>query len=375
MDRTSNYQLAVMMILFEIGSTPIFALGSSAKQDAWLAMLAAAIVGFILLNMFLFIQNKAPNEDLIGLLRLCFGKWAGTGIGILFALYFAYESMRNVRDFGEIANLTLLKVTPKSVTMSVIVLLAIYAISMGIRTLFHITEALLPIVMISYMLLTFLIFLAKLVQPGNLLPVLEHGIAPVLKAAFPDIISFPFGQTVIFFMLWHLIPDKQKMKRFSLISYTIVALFLVSMNMLNIMVLGVTINSLSILPFLQAVQLIEVGNILERLDVMVTLLLFLGLFVKMMTFCCGSVYAFAHLFPRIPRGVWLILVSTVIYATSFTEPNYTVHAWIGLVVVVKKVFPIFQIVIPVIMFFILLFRKLPAGQHALPSGPQPGGSQ
>lgn len=72
MERISNYQLAVTIILFEIGSTPLFALGSGAKQDSWLAMLLAAAAGLLLLFMFLYIQRIAPEECLIGLLKTVF---------------------------------------------------------------------------------------------------------------------------------------------------------------------------------------------------------------------------------------------------------------------------------------------------------------
>lgn len=357
----TKYQLFVMIILFEIGSTPLFALGSSAKQDSWLAMLAAAVAGFLLLLLFLAIQRRAPDQDLMGLLKISFGTWIGTCIGVTFAIYFAYESMRNVRDFGEISNLTLLSTTPKYVTMFIILLLAFYTIIMGVDTLFRMTEALLPVVVISYGFLICLISIAGLIHLDNVLPVLENGLAPVLKAAFPDIVSFPFGQTVIFFMIWHLFPDQQKLKKLSLIAYSTVALFLIAMNVLNITILGTTLVANATLPFLQTVQLIEVGDILERLDVMVTLLLFLGLFVKMTTFYWGAVYALTHLFPAIHKRYWLMLVGLLIFVSSFLEPNYTTHVWLGLKFSVK-IYPLFQVLIPIVMFIVMLVRRISVRQ-------------
>ncbi|MDR6553799.1 spore germination protein KB [Paenibacillus qinlingensis] len=350
-----------MIILFEIGSTPLFALGSSAKQDSWIAMLAAALFGFLLLLMFVTIQRRAPDQDIIGLLRLCFGKMAGTIIGISFAIYFAYESMRNVRDFGEISNLTLLNTTPKYITMMIILLLASYAILMGVDTLFRVTEALLPLLAISYGLLIFLISIAHLIHLDHLLPVLENGFKPVLHAAFPDMVSFPFGQTIIFFMVWHMLPEQGKVKKLSLTAYTIVSLFLILMNVINITVLGTTLAANSTLPFLQTVQLIEVGDIFERLDVLVTLLLFLGLFVKMTTFFWGAVYAFAHIFPSLRKATWLVIVGSLIFISSFFEPNYTIHVWLGLRISVK-LYPLFQVVIPTLMFIVMLFRKIQTPQ-------------
>ncbi|KRE40357.1 GerAB/ArcD/ProY family transporter [Paenibacillus sp. Soil724D2] len=356
MERISSYQLAVTIILFEIGSTPLFALGSGAKQDSWLAMLFAAAAGLLLLFMFLYIQRIAPEECLIGLLKLCFGNKIGTVIGGCFALYFAYESMRNLRDFGEITNLTLLSSTPQYVTMLIIALLATYAVAMGIETFSRVNEALLPLISLSYGALILLILISGILHKDNLLPILDNGLRPVIKAAFPDILSFPFGQMVLFFMIWHLMSEKQKIKRISILSYLSVAAFLILMNILNLMVLGTTIVANSTLPFLQAVQLIQVGDILERLDVMVTLLLFLGLFVKMTAFYWGAVYACTQLSRSTSRRLWVFYVGFIIFITSFIEPNYTYHVWLGLNVSVKF-FPVFQVVIPLLMFLAVLFRK------------------
>ncbi|MEW9699854.1 GerAB/ArcD/ProY family transporter [Paenibacillus sp. SI8] len=357
MIQISKYQIAVMTVLFQIGSTPLFALGSQAKQDSWLTMLAAASVGLVLLFMYLFIQSRAPDHDLIGLLRICFGKLFGSFMGGCFIIYFAYESMRNLRDFGEITTVTLLSQTPQFVIMLIVILLALYAIAMGIETFCRVVEILTPIVICSYTILVILILSSKLISFDRIRPVLENGIVPVLKAAFPDIVSFPFGQMVIFLMMWHLLHDKQRVKRFSIVAYISVALFLTMMNMMDVMVLGPTLIGNSTLPFLQTVQLIQVGEVLERLDVLVTLLLFLGLFVKMTAFYWAASFALSRLMgweSKLP----IFAVGTVIFITSFLEPDYTYHVWLGLKVSVK-LFPIFQVLIPLMMFIAILIRKIP----------------
>ncbi|MEY8745884.1 GerAB/ArcD/ProY family transporter [Paenibacillus tundrae] len=38
--------LVVTFCVFEVGSTTLFLLGGNAKQDAWIAMLIAASIGF-----------------------------------------------------------------------------------------------------------------------------------------------------------------------------------------------------------------------------------------------------------------------------------------------------------------------------------------
>ncbi|MDD9266447.1 GerAB/ArcD/ProY family transporter [Paenibacillus sp. GCM10023248] len=356
MERISNYQIGVMIILFQIGSTPLFAIGSKAKQDSWIAMLCAAVFGLLLLRLFLYIQSIAPDQSLIVLLRMCFGKIAGGILSICFTIYFAYESMRNVRDFGEITSVTLLAQTPKFVVMLLVMLLATYMIIMGIETFCRVVESLILPVLISYGVLSLLIFGSRLMSLEHIQPVMEKGLTPILKAAFPDLVSFPFGQMVVFLMFWHLMADKKKINRISTISYLGVALFLIGMNIINLLVLGPSLIGNSTLPFLQTVQLIQVGDIFERLDVFVTLLLFLGLFVKLAAFYWAAAYGVSQLM-RGNSKYSVCFVGIVIFISSFFEPSYTFHVWLGLAVSVK-LFPIFQVALPFAMFIAILLRKL-----------------
>ncbi|MNR61052.1 hypothetical protein D3C85_1826840 [compost metagenome] len=72
-------------------------------------------------------------------------------------------------------------------------------------------------------------------------------------------------------------------------------------------------------------------------------------------------YALTHLFPAVKKRYWLILVGLLIFITSFLEPNYTIHVWLGLTFSVK-IYPLFQVIIPIVMFIAMQVRKLPAQQ-------------
>ncbi|WP_426446916.1 GerAB/ArcD/ProY family transporter [Paenibacillus sp. S-38] len=358
MERVSYYQLAVLIVLFELGSTPLFALGSKAKQDSWVAMSLAAAAGLLLLLIFLQLQRREPELSLIGMLRKYLGTFAGTLAGWAYVLYFSYESMRNVRDFGELTQMALLGSTPLFVISSVVMLIAFYAVAMGIETFARVSEVILPIVVLSYILLVLLLLGSDLIHLDQLEPVLENGWMPVLRAAFPDIISFPFGQMVMFLMLWSLLAQRSRMRRVSLWAYSGVAAFLILMNALNLMILGPVLVENSTLPLLQSVQLIQIADILERLDVLISLLIFFGLFVKLSLFYWGAVQAAAQL-SRTKRSVWVVVLGLAIFGTSFLEPNYTYHVWLGLEVSVK-LFPLFQVLLPLLLWMVMKLRRLAA---------------
>ncbi|WP_248924567.1 GerAB/ArcD/ProY family transporter [Paenibacillus hamazuiensis] len=361
METISKYQIAAMVVLFEIGSTPLFELGIKAEQDAWLAMLAAAIAGFLLTWVFLFIQKQDPVRNLAEMLESVCGRFLGKMLTVGYALYFAYEAMRNVRDFGELTTLTMLTLTPKSLIMGIVVILSVYAAVSGIEVLFRVGETFFLLFAGSYAVMFVLLLSGGLPEPDRLKPVLHGGIMPVLRAAFPDILSFPFGQTVVFLMFWSAVRHREKLHKHVLAAYAGVAVLLVSFNALNMAVLGPELAKVSTIPLLASVQLIQIKEVLERLDLLVTIILFLGLFFKITCFLLGGALCIKQAV-RCSAGKAIVFTGAVVYITSFLEPNYTYHIWLGLEYSVK-IFPLFQVVLPAILLAAMLWKNRRRGKY------------
>ncbi|WP_340021660.1 GerAB/ArcD/ProY family transporter [Paenibacillus sp. FSL K6-1096] len=355
-EQVSSLQIAFMIMLFEIGSTPLFLLGGKAQQDSWLAMCAGSAAGFILLLLLLWIQRRSAGTDLIGMLRLHFGRVPGACIGGVYSLYFAYQSMRNVRDLGELTAMTMLPTTPISVTMLIFVLLALYAIWKGAEVVFRLPEVLLPFMLFFYALLVLLLSLMGAIDFGRLLPVMEKGPLPVLEAALPEIVSFPFGQMIVFLMLWTLWEKPGVPVKATINAYLLISAFLVFMNALNVAVLGPVIAGISQLPFLKTVRVLSNLKFVERLDILVTIQLYMGLLIKMMLFYFCSVKAAAELTGR-PAKWWVFPVGAVIYGSSFIERDYTQHIAIGLGPSLK-LDPLFQVAIPLLLAVSIWIRGL-----------------
>lgn len=343
-------QLALLIIMFMIGSTPLFELGNDAKQDSWIAMSMAAAAGLLLTSLYLVIQRRAPEADMSSLFKLHFGKWIGTVLGCAYSIWFAYECMRNVRDVGELTSAALLQFTPKWVIMLFIMLAAAYTASKGVEVFVRVVQLLFPVAAASYLIIIILLFFSGLVQISELLPIMESGPMPVLGAAFPDLVSFPFGQMVIMFAFWRLVSEKKEISKITLLSQGGVSLFLIFMNALILCVIGPALASATSLPLLQAVQLIRLANFLERLDIIITLLLFIGLYVKITALYLASMMIF-HRATGIETRNLLLPIGLAIYGMSFLEPNNTFHIWLGLDVTLQIV-PAFQIAIPLAMLIV-----------------------
>ncbi|MBY9081158.1 endospore germination permease [Paenibacillus sp. HN-1] len=344
-----------MIILFEIGSVPLFHLGAKAKQDSWLAIGVGAAVGLVLLLLLLWLQKRMPEMELTGMLRYGFGRIAGSVAGVLYFCYFAYESMRNVRDIGEMTALTLLRTTPIFITMLIFLLIAGYATWKGAEIIFRLPEILLPGLMLSYSLLIALFFILKRADIRWLLPVAENGLLPIVQAALPDLISFPFGQMIVFLMVWPLWNGNGVPVRNTLWAYAAVSLFLVLMNVLNSAVLGPSLAANSILPLLEASRALVELKFIERLDILVTIMIFVGLMIKILLYFYCAVEILANL-TRLSAKWLIVLVIALIYSSAFLERNYTQHIAVGLGPSLK-VDLLFQIVIPLVMAVSVALRQ------------------
>lgn len=351
----SGLQISFMIIMFEIGSVPLFHLGAKAKQNSWLAIAVGAAAGLLLLLLFLHLQKCLPERKLTGLLQYGFGRIAGCVIGTLYSCYFAYESMRNVRDIGEMTALTLLRATPQSITMLIFLLIACYAAWKGAETIFRLPEILLPSLMFCYFLLIALFIILKRADLRWLSPVAEGGLLPIVRAALPDLISFPFGQMIVFLMVWPLWNGNGVPFRNTLWAYAGVSLFLVVMNALNVAVLGPSLAANSILPLLESVRTLVQLKFIERLDILVTIMIFIGLMIKILLYLYCAVEIMTNL-TQVSVKWWIMILGTLIYASSFLERNYTQHIAIGLGPSLK-VDILFQIVIPVVLAVSVTLRQ------------------
>ncbi len=340
--------------LFEVGSTTLFQIGAEAKQDAWLVLLLAALAGLLLLLLHLTIHHLDPQRDLFELCQLYFGKVAGTLAGSIFAAYFAYEASRNLRDLGELASYVLLNRTPIVVIMLIAVLVIANSVRYGPRVVFLSCLVMIPFIIISYLVLVSMIAGVGLIHFENMLPVLENGLQPVMKNV-PNVISFPFGQTVLFLVFFPMIHQEGSLRRSILITYGITALFLLLINQMNVLVLGPKLAETVTFPLLQVVQQIELVEVFERMDILFVLVLFIGLGTKLVLFYIGAVVGGSRITGTSYKK-WVIPFGIAVLGMSFASPNFTHHLWVGIDLVLKW-YPLIQVGLPVMLIILMLIRK------------------
>ncbi|MBN2982312.1 GerAB/ArcD/ProY family transporter [Cohnella algarum] len=357
-ERISHNQLRAAVVVFLIGSTPLFELGIKQKTDAWLVAGLGFAFGYLLMLLFLAVQKFDPSCNLVELLKRNFGKIAGTAVSLLYVLYFAYEAMRNVRDIGDLTIMTLLDRTPLGVVMIVLVLLVAYAVYQGIEVVFRLAEILIWGILFFYLGLVIIMFLSGNAFFRHLLPLFDTGVAAVVVAALRDATPFPFGQIVVFLMFFSSAAYRPGWSRFVQAGFVIAGLVILSTNVINLAVLSAPVVQISAIPFLQTVQSFEVAYGVGRFDVFVVILLYVGIFMKATVWALAAVTALTAAV-GLSRKKATALLSAAIYGSAFYAPSWPEHIRIGEIVALEYgMNPFFIGLIPFLLLITMLLKRL-----------------
>lgn len=356
MERISQKQLAAMIILFEIGTTPLFLLAGDAKQDAWLSVLIALICGSVILYMItLSIQKLEPDKNLIEICLAYLGKPIGLAVSWIYVLFFLYGSVRNVRETGDLLNEYLLPESPLYFVSGIILLISVYAVFSGIEVCFRLAETLLPLIMAIYFLIMTMFILVGMVNVQELAPVLGNGIKPVISAALPEVISFPFGEMVVFLMFWKHTDNKPRAFSVTMKAYWAAGFFLVLTNALVICMLGPKLAGAGGIPLLLAAGMVRLARIVERIDPLVAILLFLGVQFKQTLFYLAGVMALAAIFKTSYKKM-ILPAGIAIYVPAMMFRSLMQHINVGFKWNVKYDYPVYEVVIPLILLVVMRIR-------------------
>jgi spore germination protein KB len=356
--KISAFQLFSLAFLFEMGSAILVGLAGQAMQDAWISILLGMAGGLLLFQIYYCLYSYYPDIPFTGYVQLIAGKWFGRVIGFLYIIYYMYLAARILRDFGELLTSTIYTQTPQFVIMSLMMLTIIYAVYKGLEVLARVGELLFFVVYLVAIAGGLLIVFTELVHLENLKPILENGLAPILKTTFAETLNFPFGEMIVFTMILPCLSEPKKARSICMFAMVLSGINITITSIIDITTLGVDLFIRSPFPLLSAIQKIQLLNFLERLDVLFMLYLTVGVFIKIGVFYYAAVAGTADLFKLkdqkkiiFPIGLLIIFVSGAIAS------NYSEHIKEGIKVVPIYLHWPFQIIIPGILLIIAFIQN------------------
>ncbi|MED3718208.1 GerAB/ArcD/ProY family transporter [Geobacillus thermodenitrificans] len=351
-------QLFVLIVLFEHGSAVVIPLGVSAKQDVWISILLSLAIGLLLFFVYRRLFEYYPDQPLTAYLPQIVGAPLGKLLAIVYITYFLYIAARVLRDFGELLLTFAYPETPLFVLNAIMAVTVMYGVYKGIEVLARTGELFLIVLYFLAIIGFVLVFVSGIVDVTQLQPMLEEGWRRVWKTVFTETLYIPFGEMIVFTMLFPYINTPTKVGRAGVVGMVLSGINLALIMAINVAVLGPDTVSRSSFPLLDTIRRVQVADFLERLDVFFMITLITGGFFKISIFFYAGIVGAANLFGissyrRLvyPLGLLILILSVVIAS------NYAEHIQEGLKIVTFYLHVPLQVIIPVLLLIIAAIRR------------------
>lgn len=355
--KISSYQLFAIMVLFSFGSAILFFLTPDAKQDAWLVLLIYIPIGMIEQLMYTKLFYQYPNDTVVTYMPKIFGKYIGYMVSILYIIYFTYQAGRIVRDFTELVLIVSLPQMPALIVSITLTIIFVYGAFAGIENISRAAQMILPLWIAVFIVLFILLYATPdMVKGQNLKPVLENDISSIIKDGWL-LVTFPFGETIIFTMFYSSVNESAKVRKVSLLAILFLGIVLSLNTIMFIVTLGVTGASASLFPLYESMRLIKLG-FLEKLDMFVIIILIIGGFFKVSILTYAAMFGTSQLIKlKDPKYLTIPFAIAVVIISIIIAENYPEHIMKGL-----KVNPIYinfpiQVIVPLAALILHYIRR------------------
>lgn len=352
-------QLTIIVMFFTIGTAILIlpaSISQQVKQDAWIATFLGVVLSLLVVKLFIIVGNIKSNLTLVESYENILGKYVGKLISIAFVLFSFFAAGELLYYLGDFMKSSVMPETPLSAFGIMFTLVICYGVYLGIETFARSAEILFPIFVLIFVL--FVIFISPQIDVNNIKPVLETRTKPLIHSIllFTSTFSFPL---VVMLMVFPASVNMNKSASKGIYIGTIAGgIVLVSVITLAILVLGASNASQRAYPSYAMAQRISIGNILERIEVIMAFLWITTIYIRTFMYFYASVLGLSQILkikdyrPLVfPMGMILIAISLFIHPNIIHSNKFNEEVWLPYSF-------IFAILLPLLLVVVAKFRKI-----------------
>ncbi|MGG0718076.1 endospore germination permease [Robertmurraya massiliosenegalensis] len=355
-ENLSLWQLAVLMFIFEIGSVAIVGVGNDSKQDAWIAVAISTVLGVGVISFYVLLLKRTPGKNLFEIITLCFGKWLGKGIALLYVFYFFYIAERVLRDFCELITTVIFENTPIEVISITMMCVIAYMLYLGLEVFGRTGEIFIPYVFTFTILIGLAILFSGEMDFKNLQPVMAEGIGPIFKHIFPRLLTFPYGELITFMVIIPNVTQFKKAGKVSVVTVLVSGMIIIYGTIVEIATLGTEQMERSVFPLLSAARDISLLEFIERVDLVVVFIVMFGIITKVSVFFYAGLKGLEHVM-NIPYRYMVLPMSTILsYGAILISNNFAEHIEEGIRFIPQYMHIPFQLILPVLIAPLLFWK-------------------
>ncbi|MFZ5631568.1 MAG: GerAB/ArcD/ProY family transporter [Bacillota bacterium] len=348
----------VFLLITLVGSTAVVFLPAIsariAGRDAWLTPLLATAPGIYLALVISALGRRFPGQTLIQYLQSVLGSWPGKITGLFYLFFFLHTNGVIIREFSELMVTMVMPRTPPVVFHVTILLLCAWAVRGGLEVLARTVEVIFPLML--FIFAAAVLLTVKDMHLENLLPVLENGFKPVIRASL-DPIGWR-GEIILLAMFLPCLDRPGEGGRCAVAAVVIIGIILVFDAVANTAVFGPAVGRMTF-PTFSLIRQVSIANFLERIESVHVAIWVLGMFGKIALFYYAAVLGAAQLANLkdyrplvLPVGVILAALATLVAANSQEVVEYIVRGW-------PPFSFVFEYIIPTILLALAAARRCP----------------
>ena len=320
------------------------------RQDSWVAVILSFLVSLIFVYIYATLNKWFPSKSLIEINEAVFGKIIGKIISAGYLFYFFTLIILNARDISGFVGY-ILPTTPYVVIMAAFIYTCSWAVRKGAWNIASYGPLIVFVSLFVIMLNG--LFLINDIELNRLAPAFTF--PPIKYIAGTHLLTaLPLCEIFVFFMF---VPYLQKADGLGKVLFrglTVGAAALLFIVIRDIVILGDTLLILS-QPIYSVIRLIDVGDILTRVEILYAGILISLMFIKISVLYYATITAAARLVKTSSHD-YLIRITgalAVIFGLSVFSAEYEHMDW------TNRAAPIYS------SFFIMLLPLLTLGTAAI----------
>ncbi|HHV75806.1 MAG TPA: endospore germination permease [Syntrophothermus lipocalidus] len=354
--RISERQLAWLMTTALLATVIYFVpqiAARSVEQDAWLTAAIATVWGIINVLVIMALGRLFPGLTLLEYIPLIIGKPMGKLLGALYAVWFLLIGAFVLRELGMLLNIAVMPETPTAVFTVTGIALVFYAIRSGLEVWTRVNEVLLPIILLA--IIAVIVLPVPSMDFRRLLPIADHPIGALLASSF---VSASWrGEVFMASMFLPALSGLQRSTRNLVLVVVLVGLILAAIEVAAVATFGGVQTGQLELPVFSLARMINLGKVLDRVEVLIVFTWILGNFVKLCIFMYCFVLGTSQLvgckqyqFLLFPAAVLFVALADNELQSVAEFTDFLTNVWAAYALLS------FELVIPLFLYVVACLR-------------------
>lgn len=359
-EKISSLQLMTLIFFSMSGAVGIFYSGSIAGNNMWLAYLAGFTAALLLVWIVLKLYGNYPGKNLIEINECIYGPLLGKIVSLLYVWYFFHLASIMLHNYAAYISTVMLNLTPQEVIILCTLALTAYMVRSGAQVIGRCAVALFPLILLTFLFI--LTTISNEIRLEVLLPIMDIPPRDFIRASFQTLI-YPFGEIIIFLMLFRFLNDQKKLGSTILWGMSLGMANIVALTLLATTVLR-ALGGLFTYPVHAMITRIDIADIITRVDILGgSAGLLLGIMKITVLYYAATLGAAQLLKLRsytplvLPMGLLLLDFSILQYPDAASSFNF--HA-----LTYPYYAMLFEIFLPVLTLLLALIRKKIQGRAA-----------